>query len=159
MIELTFTIVSGIVVGLTLGLTGGGGSNFAVPLLIFVIGLTPSQAIPVSLAAVAVVAAAGAVHAVKKQLVFWQPTLVFALGGMLGAPAGLRLAHGLDGHILVIGFAGLALMVGASMWWRTLRHPNESSVVRALPESEAYESGPVCRLAQDGQLHSLPQAF
>jgi hypothetical protein len=68
-------IASGIAVGLALGLTGGGGSNFAVPLLIFVIGLSPSQAIPVSLAAVAIVAAAGAVHAVKKQLVFWQPTL------------------------------------------------------------------------------------
>jgi uncharacterized membrane protein YfcA len=152
MIELVFTIVCGIVVGLSLGLTGGGGSNFAVPLLIFVVGLAPSQAIPVSLAAVAIVAATGAVHAVKKQLVFWQPTLVFALGGMLGAPVGLRLAHGVDGHILVIGFAGLALMVGVSMWWRTLRHPNESSVVRALPESGEYESGPVCRLALDGRL-------
>jgi hypothetical protein len=145
-------IVCGIIVGLSLGLTGGGGSNFAVPLLIFVVGLTPSQAIPVSLAAVAIVAAAGAVHAVKRQLIFWQPTIVFALGGMLGAPLGLMLAHGVDEQVLVIGFAWLALTVGGSMWWRTLRYPDESAVVRALPESEADDSGPVCRLAQDGRL-------
>lgn len=152
MIELVFTIVCGIVVGLSLGLTGGGGSNFAVPLLIFVVGLTPSQAIPVSLAAVAIIAASGAVHAVKRQSIFWQPTIVFALGGMLGAPLGLRLAHNVGEQVLVIGFALLALMVGGAMWWRTLRYPNESTVVRVLPESEADDSGPICRLAQDGRL-------
>jgi hypothetical protein len=152
MIDLIFMIASGIAVGLALGLTGGGGSNFAVPLLIFVIGLSPSQAIPVSLAAVAIIAAAGAVDAVKKQLVFWQPTLVFALGGMLAAPFGLKLAQGVDEDILVIGFAGLAFIVGSLMWWRNLRHPGESSVVRALPEYAAAETGPVCRLAQDGRL-------
>lgn len=152
MIELTLMILCGIVVGLSLGLTGGGGSNFAVPLLIFVIGLTPSQAIPISLAAVAMIAAAGAVHAIKRQLVFWQPTIVFAVGGMLGAPLGLNMAHGVDEKVIVIGFALLALIVGASMARQTLKHPDESTVVRARPDSNADISGPVCRLAQDGQL-------
>lgn len=152
MIELLFTILCGIVVGLSLGLTGGGGSNFAVPLLIFIVGLTPSQAVPLSLAAVAMIAAAGAAHAVKKQLIFWQPTIVFAIGGMLGSPLGLKLAHGLDEQILIISFALLALMVGVSMWWRTLSYPEQSSVVRALPEPEEDDAGPVCRLAQDGRL-------
>lgn len=152
MIALIITIACGILVGLALGLTGGGGSNFAVPLLIFVIGLTPSQAIPLSLAAVAIIAAAGAVHAVKSQLVFWQPTLVFAVGGMLGAPLGLMMAKGVDNDVLVIGFAVLALMVGSSMWWRALIHPDQSSVVRAQPNPVADESGLVCRLARDGQL-------
>lgn len=152
MIELIITIACGILVGLALGLTGGGGSNFAVPLLIFVIGLAPSQAIPVSLAAVAIIAAAGAVHAVKSKLVLWQPTLVFAMGGMLGAPLGLKLAQGVDSQLIVTGFAVLALMVGSSMWWRALLHPDHSSVVRAQPASMGDQSGPVCRLAQDGQL-------
>ncbi len=152
MIELIITITCGIVVGLALGLTGGGGSNFAVPLLIFAVGLTPSQAIPASLAAVAVIAAAGAVHAIKSQLVFWQPTIVFALASMLGAPLGLKLAQGVDSRVIVIGFAVLALLVGASMWWRALFHPDQSSVVRAQPERMPDDSGLVCRLAQDGQL-------
>lgn len=152
MIELMLTVISGVIVGLSLGLTGGGGSNFAVPLLIFVLGLSPSQAVPVSLAAVGIIAAAGAIHAAKRQLVFWKPTIVFTLGGMLGAPLGLRMAAGIDGNVLILGFALLALMVGSSMWWRSLRYPLESSVVRSLPESGMDNSGPVCRLAQDGQL-------
>jgi len=156
MIELVFTMICGIVVGLSLGLTGGGGSNFAVPLLIFVVGLSPSAAIPVSLAAVAIIASTGAMHAVKRRLVFWQPTIVFALGGMLGAPLGLRLAQGVNDQLLVIGFAILGLMVGGTMWWRTQKYPNESAVVRALPDSLANDdednNGLVCRLAQDGKL-------
>ena len=152
MMELIITIACGIVVGLALGLTGGGGSNFAVPLLIFAVGLTPSQAIPASLAAVAVIAAAGAVHAIKSQLIFWQPTIVFALASMLGAPLGLKLAQGVDSRVIVIGFAVLALLVGSSMWWRALFHPDQSSVVRAQPERMSDDSGLVCRLAQDGQL-------
>ncbi len=152
MMELIITITCGIVVGLALGLTGGGGSNFAVPLLIFAVGLTPSQAIPASLAAVAVIAAAGAVHAIKSQLIFWQPTIVFALASMLGAPLGLKLAQGVDSRVIVIGFAVLALLVGSSMWWRALFHPDQSSVVRAQPERMQDDSGLVCRLAQDGQL-------
>ena len=150
MSELVITIGCGIAIGLALGLTGGGGSNFAVPLLIYVLGLAPSQAVPVSLAAVAIVAAAGAMHAIKTRLVSWQPTLVFGLGGMLGAPLGLHLSHGMDERLIVIGFALLGLAVGIAMWRRARLHPQEAAVVRALPEGEG--SGPVCRLAQDGRL-------
>lgn len=150
MLETLIIIVSGTLVGLALGLTGGGGSNFAVPLLIYAVGMAPSTAMPISLAAVAIVAAVGAVHAIRKALIAWPPTLVFAAGGMLGAPAGLHLAQGVDEQALVLGFACLALMVGSSMWWRTYRHPQDAAVVRVLPEGES--SGPVCRLTQDGHL-------
>lgn len=158
MIESLVPIFCGILVGLSLGLTGGGGSNFAVPLLIYAVGLPPSQAMPVSLAAVAMIAAAGAIHAIHTRLISWQPTLVFALGGMMGAPLGLMLAEGIDEQLIVIGFALLALVVGSAMGWRAGRHPQEAAVVRALPDGE--DSGPVCRLAQDGQLRfNAPCSF
>ena len=150
MLETLILIASGAFVGLALGLTGGGGSNFAVPLLIYAVGMTPSMAMPTALAAVAIAATVGAVHAIRRALIAWPPTLVFAAGGMLGAPAGLHLAQGIDEQILVTGFACLALLVGSSMWWRAHRHPQDTAVVRALPEGES--SGPVCRLTQDGHL-------
>ena len=78
-------VACGAAVGLALGLTGGGGSIFAVPLLIYVIGLPMSEAVPVSLAAVATTAAIGAVGAVRRKLVVWQPTILYALfAGILG---------------------------------------------------------------------------
>ncbi len=150
MLEIPILIACGLVVGLALGLTGGGGSNFAVPLLVYVVGVPPSQAMPLSLAAVAIVAAIGAAHAIRQSLIFWPPTLVFAAGGMLGAPLGLRLAHGFSENSLQLGFACLALMVGCSMVWRAYRHPAEASVVRARLEGDG--SGPVCRLSDDGSL-------
>lgn len=93
MYEVFLIALSGTLVGIALGLTGGGGSNFAVPLLVYVIGLAPLHAMPVSLAAVAMVAMVGAIQAFRSQLIIWPPTLAFAAGGMLGAPFGMRLAH------------------------------------------------------------------
>lgn len=152
MLEFLIPIFCGAFVGLSLGLTGGGGSNFAVPLLIYAVGLTPSQAIPVSLTAVAMIAAMGAVHAIQRALIAWQPTLVFAAGGMIGAPLGLRLAHGVDEQMLLTGFAILALLVGSSMWLRSWRSPQDATVVRALPEGNMDPSESVCRVARDGKL-------
>jgi uncharacterized membrane protein YfcA len=152
MIELVVTLLNGVFVGLSLGLTGGGGSNFAVPLLIYAIGMAPSQAMPASLASVAIIAAIGASHAIRNNLITWKPTLIFAVGGMVGSPLGLKLAHGLDEQLLLKGFAVLALLVGSSMWWRAWRNPQESNVVRALPENDINAAGPVCSVAQDGKL-------
>ena len=42
-------VVFGVLIGLALGLTGGGGSIFAVPLLIYGLGLAPRDAVAVSL--------------------------------------------------------------------------------------------------------------
>lgn len=131
------TLVCGTLIGLALGLTGGGGSNFAVPLLVYVLGYSAVQAIPVSLASVALVSAVGAAQAIHKQLISWHPTLTFALGGMLGAPWGLQLAHGLDSRFLLLGFALLAFSVSISMWLRAWRNPEQASAVRALPEGSA----------------------
>ena len=152
MIEYFITVICGIAIGLSLGLTGGGGSNFAVPLLIYVVGLPAVQAMPASLAAVALVAALGAVHAIRKSLVAWPPTLVFAGGGMVGAPLGLRLAHLVDENTLLVGFAILALLVGSGMVRQALRRPQDAAAVRALPENAASSDGPVCRIASDGRL-------
>lgn len=152
MINTLLPVGCGALVGLSLALTGGGGSNFAVPLLVFVIGVTPSQAMPLSLAAVAIIAALGAVHAIRQSLIHWSPTLIFAGGGMLGAPLGLKLAHGIPEQTLLGGFAVLALLVGSSMAWRAWRRPEETSVVRALPEAGPESDSLVCRVSSDGRL-------
>ena len=152
MIAILLSVACGALVGLSLALTGGGGSNFAVPLLVFVIGLAPSQAMPLSMAAVAIIAAIGAIHAIRQSLIHWSPTLTFAAGGMLGAPLGLKLAHGVPEQTLLSGFAVLALLVGSSMAWRAWQRPQETAVVRALPDAGHEPEGLVCRAASDGKL-------
>src|SRR6478735_4941518 len=53
LLSLSLSILSGIIVGFSLGLVGGGGSILAVPLLVYVIGVDTHVAIGTSALAVA----------------------------------------------------------------------------------------------------------
>lgn len=150
MSELPAIVLAGAFVGIALGLTGGGGSMLAVPLLIYALGVPPSQAVPVSLAAVAIASLVGAVQALQARLPALLPALVFAIGGATGAPLGLQLAHRLDERLIVAGFALLALAVGGLMWQRARRSPEDSYAVRADPRGDGTR--PICRLTPEGAL-------
>ena len=74
-----------VAVGLSLGLIGGGGSILAVPILVYVMGVPPKEAIAISLASVGVVSAIGAIfHGLEKR-VRGDIALIFAPTAMLGA--------------------------------------------------------------------------
>jgi uncharacterized membrane protein YfcA len=151
--------VFGAIVGLALGLTGGGGSIFAMPLLIYGLQLSPPEAIPISLVAVGMTALVGALHSIRTRLVIWQPVIMFVIGGIVGAPLGIWSSQFLATTLIVIGFALLAVAVGNLMWIRAQARPEEARAVRAEPEG-ADDDGPVCVLAPDGQLrYSAPCAM
>lgn len=137
------SVLFGMVIGLALGLTGGGGSIFAVPMLVYGVHLSPHQAVVVSLAAVALTAALGAVAGLRAGLIEARAGLLFALGGMLGAPFGTRLGAMLPGDYIVAGFAVLMLVVAVLMWRGTL--------ARREP-AEPVASGRSCRYAPAGGL-------
>jgi uncharacterized membrane protein YfcA len=150
MLGMLAAAIAGAIVGTALGLTGGGGSIFAVPLLIYALGALPADAAAMSLAAVAATAAVGAAESLRHGLVVWQPSVLFAVGGALSAPLGSTVGHRLPQEWLVAAFALLAVVVGALMWRASRRHPEQASAVRALPRGPGR--GPVCVLAPDGQL-------
>ncbi|MGH8120846.1 MAG: sulfite exporter TauE/SafE family protein [Gammaproteobacteria bacterium] len=149
MIEILLSVVFGVIVGLSLGLTGGGGSIFTVPLLIYGIGLAPLQAVPVSLVAVSLTSLIGAVQTFRERLLAWQPAVVFSLGGMIGAPLGVLWARCLDEIWIITGFAILAITVGVYMWRRAIVDPAATHVVRAYVHGA--DEGPVCRLTPEGE--------
>jgi uncharacterized membrane protein YfcA len=140
----------GAVVGAALGLTGGGGSIFAVPLLIYALGVLPADAVAMSLVAVAAAAVVGAAQSLRYGLVVWQPTILFAAGGVLGAPVGATVGHRVDPEWLVAAFAVLAVVVGGVMWHASRAHPEQAEAVRALPRKPGR--GPISVLAPSGQL-------
>lgn len=151
-------IACGGVVGLALGLTGGGGSIFAVPLLIYVLGLEPARAVPISLVAVALTAVVGAVQSIRHGLAMWQPAVLFALGGVAGAPAGVVAAKHVPDRFLVAGFGLLAVSIGTLMWRAARAAPQRSAVVRA--RVVGADRGAVCSLAPEGRLRfTAPCAF
>jgi len=70
---------SAIFVGLTLGLIGGGGSILTVPILVYLMGVTPVNATAYSLFIVGLTSLIGASAYMKKKLVNFMAAVVFAI--------------------------------------------------------------------------------
>jgi uncharacterized membrane protein YfcA len=109
-------VLSGSLVGFSLGLIGGGGSILAVPLLVYVVGVaSPHVAIGTSSIAVALSALANLVGHARRGHVCWPVALLFAASGIIGAAAGSTLGKHTDGEKLLILFGMLMIAVAASM--------------------------------------------
>ena len=70
---------SAIVIGTSLGLTGGGGSILTVPVLVYLLGVNPVLATAYSLFVVGATSLAGSLSFMKKSLVHYKTAAVFAL--------------------------------------------------------------------------------
>ncbi len=112
-------VVSGMLVGLVLGVLGGGGSIMAVPLLLYVVGIKDAHlAIGTSAVAVAASALINLVLHARKGTIKWACALVFAASGSLGALAGAEIGKAIDGRKLLLAFAAAMVAVGVSMLMR-----------------------------------------
>lgn len=130
---------------LSLGLTGGGGALFSVPLLVYGLGCDPQEAVGISLAAVGATAVIGLAGRLRAGQVEIRPGLLFAFGGMLGAPAGSWLARRLPETLLLLLFALLMLVIAIRIW--RLAQPVDP-LAPGAPEAE----GPACRRDSKGEL-------
>jgi uncharacterized membrane protein YfcA len=108
-------ILYGAIVGLSLGLTGGGGSIFAVPLLIFGLGMAFRDAVVVSLAVVGLTALYGAVIQSRSGQVLWGAGGILGFGGILFAPLGAKIGVFLPPTAALLLFAGLMIVIGSRM--------------------------------------------
>lgn len=145
-------IALGLLVGLALALTGGGGSLLAVPMLVYAGGLDVPEAITLSLLVVACVAATGVIDAVRSRLLMLRAALFFIAGGLAGAPLGIHLAAGIPDALLLQGFGVLMILVAILMMVRSARHPDQLRVVRAGLAPGQSGTGPTCRIEPDGRL-------
>lgn len=110
------SITFGFVVGLSLGLTGGGGTLFAVPLLVYGLDIPAREAVGISLAAVGTTSFVGFLHKWRLGDVEIRTGLIFAAAGMLGAPIGTVIAGWVSEFVLMLMFAGLMVLVAVRMW-------------------------------------------
>jgi uncharacterized membrane protein YfcA len=140
-------VAAGVLVGLSMGLTGGGGAIFAVPLLIYWIGVDPQTAVGISLLTVAVTAAVGVVERWRYGQVEFPTGLLFAAAGMLTAPLGSWLNSRTPEQPLLVAFAILMLVIAARMWQKA-RNVEE----RLPPAAVDPGSGPACRRDPEGRL-------
>jgi len=141
-------ILLGAVVGLSLGLTGGGGAIFAVPLLVYGLGVDPREAVGVSLATVGLTSLIGFLQRLRVGLVEVRTGLMFAVAGMLTAPFGSWLAARLPETLLLVLFAILMAVIAVRMWLKANEPAERLKIVAGV-----NEPGPTCRRDPEGVLH------
>ncbi len=127
-----------LLIGVSLGFFGGGGSILTVPLLVYVFGLDPKPAIASSLLVVGVASAVGAFRHARAGNLELRTGLLFGSAGMAGALTGGRAAAFVDGHLLLLLFAAMMVLTALAMWRgrraASVDSPRERAVVRLLAQ-------------------------
>lgn len=111
----------GLLVGISLGALGGGGSILTVPVLVYVLGEKASTATTTSLVVVGLTALIGAGAHWRAGRVRLRQGVIFGLLGIVGAWLGSYLSAAVDPKVLLGLFAVLMLVVAVLMGRRALR--------------------------------------
>ncbi len=110
-----FALLSGFLSGGALGLTGGGGSILAVPLLVYVVGENIHLAIGTSLVAVGVTSLISSVSYMRQSLVKFKIAFFMAAPGLVSTYLGAFVNKQIKGPVLLLVFAILMIYIGYLM--------------------------------------------
>ena len=105
----------GLLIGLSLGALGGGGSILTVPALVYVLGQSPVAATTGSLVIVGITALAGMVAHARAGRVRVGQGLLFGVLGVAGSWYGSRLSASVAPAVLLAAFSVLMLVVAGIM--------------------------------------------
>ncbi len=108
-----------VLIGISLGLLGGGGSILTVPILTMAAGMETKAAIASSLFVVAVTSAAGVISHARAGRVHWRIGVSFGAAGMVGAFGGGRLAASIPATVLMILFGLMMVATAIAMLRRS----------------------------------------
>jgi uncharacterized membrane protein YfcA len=112
---LLLVLALSVVIGLSLGVLGGGGSILTVPILVYVAGFEAKEAIAASLFVVGVTSAVSVFSHARGGRVMWRTGLIFGAAGMAGAFVGGLLGGHIPGQILLIAFAVMMVATSVAM--------------------------------------------
>jgi len=140
------------IIGLSLGLLGSGGSAITVPVLVYFMGIAPSQAIPDSVFVVGVTSLAGALYNLLKKQVAWKPVLYLGIPSVVAAfltrrffvpllPEGIKLSSSIiiskDSYLMLL-FAILLIVIARNM---ILKKKIDTTVIHSKNILPAIVSG------------------
>lgn len=130
-----WAVVVGLLVGLSLGALGGGGSILTVPALVYLVGEPPSTATATSLVVVGLTAMSGAASHTRSGRVRWRDGLTFGGVGVVGAWVGSQWSASVPPRVLMAAFAALTLVVAVLMLRRARGMTPDSNPGVAAPDT------------------------
>lgn len=110
-------IIGALLIGLSLGIFGSGGSILTVPVLMYLVDMPANLAIASSLLIVAGISLFGSLPNIWNKRVSWSHVVLFGIPGMMGTYGGAWLGTLVDSVIQLSVFV-LLMVVAAVMMWR-----------------------------------------
>ena len=104
-----------VLIGLSLGLTGAGGSILTLPVLVHLAGVPPREAVPLSLLVVGSAALVGAIQRMRAGALHIRAATMFMLAGAAGAIPGAQLTPLVSPSVLMLVFAAIMVAVALRM--------------------------------------------
>ncbi|WP_426226622.1 sulfite exporter TauE/SafE family protein [Pseudarthrobacter sp. DSP2-3-2b1] len=146
-LTLLLVLALSVVIGLSLGVLGGGGSILTVPILVYVAGFDAKEAIAASLFVVGVTSAVSVFSHARGGRVMWRTGLIFGAAGMAGAFVGGLLGGHIPGQILLIAFAVMMVATSVAMLrGRKKKSDADAPVKHELPLGRVLLDGAVVGL-------------
>ncbi|MCH0539660.1 sulfite exporter TauE/SafE family protein [Streptomyces sp. MUM 203J] len=138
---ITLVLAASVLIGVSLGVLGGGGSILTVPILVYLAGMDAKEAIATSLFVVGATSLVGLVPHARAGRVRWRTGLVFGAVSMAGAYGGGRLAEYVPGTALLVAFALMMLATAAAMLRKPRRPEAAGPLHRELPVTHVIAEG------------------
>lgn len=114
--ELMIGYFFAVLIGLSLGLLGGGGSILTVPILVYAMGMPSKLAIALSLAIVGVTSIAGVISHFRNKNIDFKVAIVFGPFAMIGTLAGAQISQFISGQMQLILFAIIMIIAAVFMF-------------------------------------------
>lgn len=112
-------LILALLIGLSLGLLGSGGSIITLPVLVYVAGIPAHEAVGMSLVVVGGTSIVGSLLNARRGSFDWKAGAFFAISGMVGAFVGAKFTHLVSAPMLLLLFGALMLVVGTRMLRRS----------------------------------------
>jgi uncharacterized membrane protein YfcA len=106
-----------LLIGVSLGLLGGGGSILTVPVLHFVLGYGVKTAVPMSLVVVGLTSGFGAMAHWRGSTVNWRAAFAFGPPAIVGALLGAQLGLSVEAALQLTIFAVVMMIAAPAMYF------------------------------------------
>ncbi len=126
-----WTWVGAILIGVSLGLLGSGGSFLTVPVLVYLVGLDEKVAFASALAIVGLISLFSAIGYARRDQIDWRAVVWFGVPGMVGAVIGAYISRYVASWVQMLIFAVL-LLSAAILMLRPIKLTDAAHAPRAF---------------------------